>query len=191
MEYLKLYDGGKLPSLAGKIGDGGQYINQLQYKFSSDAANWVWNTDTVNAKIDELICEYEIVEISNRILTKNTTFADTIRAWVDKLSQICIAYSVIKNELGDARPFYELLSFRSGIRAWDYPKIAVCPDSGCACYSLKSQFSPSQRRSFSPPKSVLYCKKISGRRTFLWHSNVYLPGFIRGTTESPSSSSGF
>ena len=107
--YLKLYDGGKLPSLAGKIGDGGQYINQLQYKFSSDAANWVWNTDTVNAKIDELICEYEIVEISNRILTKNTTFADTIRAWVDKLSQICIAYSVIKNELGDAKPFYEML----------------------------------------------------------------------------------
>ena len=49
---------------------GGQYINQLQYKFSSDAANWVWNTDTVNAKIDELICEYEIVEISNRILTR-------------------------------------------------------------------------------------------------------------------------
>ena len=109
MEYLKLYEGGKLPSLAGKIGDGGQYINQLQYKFSSDAANWVWNTDTVNAKIDELICEYEIVEISNRILTKNTTFADTIRAWVDKLSQICIAYSVIKNELGDAKPFYEML----------------------------------------------------------------------------------
>ena len=28
--------------------------------------------------------------------------------------------------------------FQSGIRAWDYPKIAACPDSGCACYSLKS-----------------------------------------------------
>ena len=25
-------------------------------------------------------------------------------------------------------------------RAWDYPKIAGCPDSGCACYSLKSQY---------------------------------------------------
>ena len=25
-------------------------------------------------------------------------------------------------------------------RAWDIPKIAVCPDSGCACYSLKSQY---------------------------------------------------
>lgn len=52
LEYLRLYDGGKLPAVAEKINDGGQYINQLQYKFSSDAANWVWNTDTVNAKID-------------------------------------------------------------------------------------------------------------------------------------------
>jgi len=25
-------------------------------------------------------------------------------------------------------------------RAWDIPKIAACPDSGCACYSLKSQY---------------------------------------------------
>ena len=25
-------------------------------------------------------------------------------------------------------------------RAWDIPQIAVCPDSGCACYSLKSQY---------------------------------------------------
>ena len=23
--------------------------------------------------------------------------------------------------------------FQSGIRAWDYPKIAACPDTGCAC----------------------------------------------------------
>lgn len=25
----------------------------------------------------------------------------------------------------------------TSIRAWDYPKIAVCTDTGCACYSLK------------------------------------------------------
>lgn len=110
LEYLKVYEGGKLPSIAAKINDGGQYINQLQYKFSSDAANWVWNTDTVNAKIDELICEYEIVEISNKILAKNTAYVDTIRSWVDKLGQIRLAYSVIKNDLGDSRPFYEMLN---------------------------------------------------------------------------------
>ncbi len=109
LEYLKLYRDGMLPSIAAKIRDDGQYINQLQYKFSSDAANWVWNTDTVNAKIDELICEYEIIEISNKILTKNTTYVDTIRAWVEKLGQIRLAFSVIKNELGDSKAFFEML----------------------------------------------------------------------------------
>ena len=29
----------------------------------------------------------------------------------------------------------------NSIRAWDYPKIAVCTDTGCACYSLKSHWS--------------------------------------------------
>ena len=109
LEYLKVYRDGMLPAIAAKIGDGGQYINQLQYKFSSDAANWVWNTDTVNAKIDELICEYEIIEVSNTILPKNTSYIDTTRAWVDKISQIRVAFSVMKNELGDSKAFFEML----------------------------------------------------------------------------------
>lgn len=109
LEYLKVYKGGELPSIAARINDGGQYINQLQYKFNSDAANWVWNIDTANAKIDELICEYETIEVSNMILTKNTTYADTIHSWVDKLGQIRLAYSVIKNDLGDSKTFYEML----------------------------------------------------------------------------------
>ncbi len=109
LKYLEVYRGGLLPSLAKAIGDGGQFINHLAYKFSSDAANWVWNQDTVHGKIDELITEYEIIETSNKILTKNVTYLETIRAWCSKIEQIRIAFSVIKNELGDARAFYEML----------------------------------------------------------------------------------
>ena len=69
----------------------------------------MWNTDTVNAKIDELICEYEIIEISNGILSQNTTYIETVRAWVDKIGQIRLAFSMIKNELGDSKAFYEML----------------------------------------------------------------------------------
>lgn len=109
LRYLEVYRGGLLPSIAKAIGDGGQYINHLAYKFSSDAANWVWNKDTVNVKIDELITEYEIIETSNKVLTKNVTYQETIRAWCDKITQIRLAYSVIKNELGDSKAFYEML----------------------------------------------------------------------------------
>lgn len=109
LEYLKVYRGGLLPSIAERIGDGGHYINHLEYKFSSDAANWVWNKDTVNAKIDELIVEYETIEISNKVLAKNTSYQDTLRAWVSKLGQIKIAFSIIKNDLGEEKAFFEML----------------------------------------------------------------------------------
>lgn len=109
LKYLETYDGGKLVSIASSVGDGGQYINHLEYKFSSDAANWVWNKDTVHSKIDELIIEYEIIENSNKVLAKNTTYVDTIRAWNDKIGQIRLAYSVIKNNLDEGKEFYEML----------------------------------------------------------------------------------
>lgn len=107
--YLETYEGGKLVSIARSVGDGGQYINHLEYKFSSDAANWVWNKETVHSKIDELITEYEIIECSNKVLAKNTTYVETIRAWCDKIGQIRLAYSVIKNNIDEGKDFYEML----------------------------------------------------------------------------------
>lgn len=109
LSYLELYEGGLLPIIAKAIGDGGQYINYLSYKFNSDAANWVWNKDTVNEKINELITEYSIVETSNLILTKNSSYQETIRGWCDKIAQIRLSYSVIRNELGESKPFFEML----------------------------------------------------------------------------------
>lgn len=109
LKYLESYAGGKLVTIANSVCDGGQYINHLEYKFSSDAANWVWNKNTVHSKIDELITEYEIIEYSNKVLARNTTYTETIRAWCDRISQIRLAYSVIKNNIDDGKEFYEIL----------------------------------------------------------------------------------
>ena len=43
----------------------------------------------------------------------------------------------------------------NSIRAWDYPKIAVCTDTGCACYSLKSYSSQKLLSLFSPVYGTL------------------------------------
>lgn len=108
-KYLEIYAGGKLVSIANAVGDGGQYINHLEYKFSSDAANWVWNKDTVHSKIDELTVEYEIIEYSNKVLAKHVSYVETMRAWCDKIGQIRLAYSVIKNNIEEGKEFYEML----------------------------------------------------------------------------------
>lgn len=110
LNYLEEYKNGELYSLSQTIGDGGQYINHLAKKFeSSEAANWVWNKDTVHSKIDELITEYQIINYSNKILARNTSYKDTISAWCNKIDQICIAYSVMKNNLDSSKDFFKLL----------------------------------------------------------------------------------
>ena len=107
--YLNQYDDGILPQLANEVGDGGQFINRLKKKFDVDAANWVWNTDTANQKIDEIILEYKIVVESNKILPKNISFDGTIREWTDKCGMIRISYLYAKNYWEDLSELMEML----------------------------------------------------------------------------------
>lgn len=96
-EYLKYYKDGELEKLSTSIGDLGQYINELRAKFDNvDAANWVWNVETANEKIDEVIVEYRIIQESNKIFSKSTSFNSCVREWCDKCKNIKIAYSSIR-----------------------------------------------------------------------------------------------
>lgn len=107
--YLHSYADGTLITLAEEIGDNGQYINRLKDKFKVDAANWVWNVDTANQKINEVIIEYKIIIESNKILPKNTSFDPTIREWCDRCGLIRISYLYAKNYWNDLSDFMELL----------------------------------------------------------------------------------
>lgn len=107
--YLQEFENGELIRLAEKVGDGGQYVNVLRSKFDADAANWVWNVETAQQKIRETILEYQIIAESNKIISKSTTFSDTVREWCDKCGLIRVSYAAAKNNLGDAAPFIEML----------------------------------------------------------------------------------
>lgn len=107
--YLHSYSDGILVSLAEEVGDNGQYINRLKDKFKVDAANWVWNVDTANKLIDDIIIEYKIIVESNKLLPKNTSFEMTIREWCDRCSLIRISYLYAKNYWDDLLDFMELL----------------------------------------------------------------------------------
>ncbi len=107
--YLHTYAEGILISLASEIGDGGQYINRLKKKFDADAANWVWNIDTANQKIAEVILEYQIIVASNKVLPKNISFDATIHEWCDRCNLIRISYMYAKNNWDELSEFMELL----------------------------------------------------------------------------------
>lgn len=107
--YLKQFEEGILPRLAEEISDGGQYINELKSKFDADAANWVWNQETANQKIQEVILEYQIIANSNKVISKTVDFRSCISEWCDKCSYIRLSYPAAKNYLDNIGPFLNIL----------------------------------------------------------------------------------
>lgn len=107
--YLKEFEDGILLQLSDEIGDNGQYINVLKSKFDADAANWVWNQETAQQKIREVILEYRIIAESNKVISKTVSFRNTISEWCDKCSYIRISYPAAKAYLGDIGEFLDIL----------------------------------------------------------------------------------
>lgn len=107
--YLRDFEDGLLISLAEQVGDGGQYINVLRKKFDADAANWVWNVETAQQKIREVILEYTIIVESNKVISKSISFEATIREWCDKCGYIRISYAAAKNYLDELGAFLGVL----------------------------------------------------------------------------------
>lgn len=107
--YVQTFENGELIALSEEIGDNGQYINALRAKFDADAANWVWNVETAQQKIREVILEYRIVVESNRVLPKSASFSGAIREWCEKCQLIRISYAAAKNYLGPVAPFLDML----------------------------------------------------------------------------------
>ena len=107
--YLKEFDNGELITLAEEAGDSGQYINVLRRKFDAEAANWVWDVETAQQKIREVILEYKIIVESNKVISKSTTFENTVREWCDKCQYIRISYPAAKNYLDGFSAFLEVL----------------------------------------------------------------------------------
>ncbi len=107
--YLHDYRDGELIHLASQIGDGGQYLNYLRNKFDAQAANWVWNQATVNQKIDEVIRDYSIIQESNEILPRATSFPGMLTEWQAKLSNMRLSYKAIQNSMDELERFCGML----------------------------------------------------------------------------------
>ena len=109
MNYLRDFEGGILLQLSSEIGDNGQFINVLKGKFDADAANWVWNQETAQQKIKEVILEYRIIAESNKVISKTVSFRNTISEWCDKCSYIRMSYPAEKNYLDGIGDFLAML----------------------------------------------------------------------------------
>ncbi len=109
LSYLSTFQGGTLRQLAAEIGDNGAYLDEVRAKFNSDAANWVWNTDTADDKIKDVILDYRIIIESNKSLPKCVSIKDVVRGWNARTNNIKLSYDAIKKSVGDLSGFLEML----------------------------------------------------------------------------------
>ena len=109
LEYIHTYREGKLETLASSIGDNGAYIDCVKNKFNADAANWVWNSETANEKIDDVILEYQIIYESNKYNPKALTLREAIVEWNKKSSNIRISFDALKISVGTLESLLEQL----------------------------------------------------------------------------------
>lgn len=109
MKFLSTFEDGILPKLAEEVDENNRYVLVLKSKFDTDAAKWVWNQETGEQKIKEVILEYRIILEGRGFLSTTTNFADTIKEWCSKCSYIRISHSVLKDSQGTVQQILPLL----------------------------------------------------------------------------------
>lgn len=110
--YCKEFDNGALVKLAEEIDDKGQYINVLKDKFSStEAAKWLWNQETANEIIKDVILEYRIIAASNEVNVNNRTksFDECRKGWLSRSKYIRVSYEAAENYLEEGKEFLKML----------------------------------------------------------------------------------
>lgn len=105
LAYIDEFQGGALKHLAAQIGDNGAYLDEVKNKFNADAANWVWNAETANDKIKDVILDYQIIVETNKSLPKCVSIADVIRGWNAKTNNVHISFEAVKKSVGDLALF--------------------------------------------------------------------------------------
>ena len=109
LAYIDGFQGGILRKLAAQLGDNGAYLEEVRSKFNADAANWVWNAETADDKIRDVILDYQIIVETNKSLPKCVSIRDVVRGWNAKTNNIRMSYESVKKSVGDLALFLEEL----------------------------------------------------------------------------------
>ena len=109
LAYIDQFQGGILKQLAAQIGDNGAYLDEVKNKFNADAANWVWNAETADDKIKDVILDYQIIVETNKSLPKCMSIKDVVRGWNAKTNNIRMSFEAVKKSVGDLAVFLEAL----------------------------------------------------------------------------------
>ena len=94
----------ELVDLAKSVGDTkNRFLDTLKERISKTSeSKWLWEKETVDKKIDEIILEYKIIKETNRLLgTTFYIFENAIKEWKAYCKNIKISLDYAKDRMGD------------------------------------------------------------------------------------------
>lgn len=109
--YLETYRDGELSQLARELDDQGRLADEVKKKFNSDAANWVWNENTANLRIDEVLIEYRIACLTKQLSPSVNSFETAISYWRSCIRNIKISCDALK-KIASSIPYPFILKLR-------------------------------------------------------------------------------
>ena len=96
-KYIATFREGSLKVLSEQIGAGDDYLTCLHEKFAKvDSANWAWNQETADGRIDEVIVEYKVIQASRQFGVNATSFSALLEKWTEQLKLCRISYDAAK-----------------------------------------------------------------------------------------------
>lgn len=109
-KYIATFRNGELIDLASILGVGDNYLSCLREKFAKvDSANWAWNQETADGRIDEVIVEYKVIQMSRQFGINAVSYTDLLIKWTEQLKRCRISYDAARGNGIQENDLFEIL----------------------------------------------------------------------------------
>lgn len=107
--FLKQFEEGEVLRLANEIGAEEEVIGDVRKRFDATEALWLWDRQTGEARIRDLLLDYGIVSRSNAFNAKTRSLKECFGEWRNRLTFVKISRDALKNALPDLSKLIDIL----------------------------------------------------------------------------------
>jgi hypothetical protein len=107
--FLETFEGGEALRLAKEIDAENEILNDVRNRFDASEALWLWDKQTGEDRIRELILDYAIVARSNLINSKKRSLKLCLSEWHNRLTFLKMPCDALKTDMPDVEKLLALL----------------------------------------------------------------------------------
>lgn len=108
--FLKQFENGEVMRLAKEIGAEEEVLGDVRKRFDATEALWLWDRQTGETRIRDLLLDYAIVSRSNAFNAKTRSLKECFGEWRNRLTFVKISWDALKTYLPELSKLLEMLN---------------------------------------------------------------------------------